>query len=66
MDIKGSVALVAGANRGIGSAFAQALLAHGATKVYAGAREPETIRGPGLVSLRLGRHRRGAGRCSGA
>ncbi|MEU1403508.1 SDR family oxidoreductase [Streptomyces sp. NPDC005728] len=53
MDIKGSTALVTGANRGIGLAFAQALLAHGAAKVYAGVREPETVRDPGLTPLRL-------------
>ncbi|MFJ9821337.1 SDR family oxidoreductase [Streptomyces sp. NPDC101151] len=53
MDIKGSVALVTGANRGIGLAFARALHAHGAAKVYAGVREPETFRDPGLVPLRL-------------
>ncbi|MFD9004536.1 SDR family oxidoreductase [Streptomyces sp. NPDC059582] len=53
MDIRGSTALVTGANRGIGLAFAQALLDHGAVKVYAGVRDPETVRDPGLVALRL-------------
>ncbi|MFD7880248.1 SDR family oxidoreductase [Streptomyces sp. NPDC059766] len=53
MDIKGSVALVTGANRGIGRAFAQALLEHGAVKVYAGVRDPESVEDPGLVPLRL-------------
>ena len=36
--IAGSVALVTGANRGIGKAITEALLAAGATKVYAAAR----------------------------
>ena len=40
MDIKDSVALVTGANRGIGEAFVRALLAAGAAKVYVGARDP--------------------------
>ncbi|MFK4145141.1 SDR family oxidoreductase [Streptomyces sp. NPDC004065] len=53
MDIDGSAALVTGANRGIGLAFAQALLAHGAGKVYAGVRDPESLREPGLTPLRL-------------
>ncbi|MFK0158508.1 SDR family oxidoreductase [Streptomyces sp. NPDC090493] len=53
MDIKGSVALVTGANRGIGLALTQALLEHGAAKVYAAVREPETARNPRLVPLRL-------------
>ena len=41
MEIRESVALVTGANRGIGGAFARALIDHGATKVYAGVRDPE-------------------------
>ncbi|MBB3226593.1 NAD(P)-dependent dehydrogenase (short-subunit alcohol dehydrogenase family) [Luteibacter sp. Sphag1AF] len=49
MNIKGSVALVTGANRGLGLAFAKALLAAGATKVYAGARNPASV--PGDVGL---------------
>jgi len=39
-------ALVTGANRGLGKAFAHALLAAGARKVYAGARNPESITDP--------------------
>jgi NAD(P)-dependent dehydrogenase (short-subunit alcohol dehydrogenase family) len=53
MDIKGSVALVTGANRGLGLAIARELLEQGAAKVYAGARDPETVSEPGLVPLRL-------------
>lgn len=53
MKIKGSVALVTGANRGLGLAFAEALLAAGASKVYAGARDPSTITLPGVIPVRL-------------
>ena len=38
MHIKNSVALVTGANRGIGRAYVEALLQHGASRVYAAAR----------------------------
>ncbi|WP_405689662.1 SDR family oxidoreductase [Streptomyces sp. NBC_00057] len=53
MDINGSVALVTGANRGIGMAFTEALLAHGAAKVYAGVRDPKAALASGLTPLRL-------------
>lgn len=38
-EIAGKVALVTGANRGIGQAFVRALAAAGAAKVYAAARD---------------------------
>ncbi|GAA2650075.1 SDR family oxidoreductase [Paractinoplanes durhamensis] len=53
MQISGSIALVSGANRGLGRAFATQLLERGATKVYAAARRPETIDIPGVVPLQL-------------
>jgi NAD(P)-dependent dehydrogenase (short-subunit alcohol dehydrogenase family) len=54
--IEGSVALVTGANRGIGRALTEALLARRAKKVYATARNPETLstlRDERVVPLRL-------------
>ena len=42
--IEGAVALVTGANRGIGRALTEALLARGVRKVYATARNPEALR----------------------
>jgi NAD(P)-dependent dehydrogenase (short-subunit alcohol dehydrogenase family) len=53
MLIQNSVALVTGANRGLGLAFARALLARGASKVYAAARDEASITMPGVVPLRL-------------
>lgn len=54
MKIENAVVLVTGANRGIGLAFARELLARGARKVYAGARDPATITPQaGLQALRL-------------
>jgi hypothetical protein len=43
MDIAGSVALVTGANGGIGRAFVAALLKRGAAKIYVAARDPDSL-----------------------
>ena len=53
MKIEGSVALVTGANRGLGLAFAQALLNAGAAKVYAAARDPSQVTLARVTPLRL-------------
>ncbi len=53
MKIENSVVLITGANRGIGLAFARALLARGARKVYAAARNPESVTLPGVEALQL-------------
>lgn len=53
MKIKGSTALVTGANRGLGLAYVKALLAAGASKVYAGARDPSTVTLAGVVPVKL-------------
>jgi NAD(P)-dependent dehydrogenase (short-subunit alcohol dehydrogenase family) len=53
MQIRDSVVFVTGANRGIGLVFAQELLAAGARKVYAAARNPEGIPLSGIERVRL-------------
>jgi NAD(P)-dependent dehydrogenase (short-subunit alcohol dehydrogenase family) len=55
MEIENCVAAVTGANRGLGKAYVDALLAAGAAKVYAGARDLASIRATSerVVPLRL-------------
>ena len=52
MKIRDSVALVTGANRGIGWSFVRELLAAGARKVYAAARNPDAITLDGAEPVR--------------
>ena len=52
MKIQGAVALVTGANRGLGAAIAEALLESGA-KVYGGARETLNITNPDLIPVQM-------------
>jgi NAD(P)-dependent dehydrogenase (short-subunit alcohol dehydrogenase family) len=59
MKVDGSVALVTGANRGLGAAIVDALLATGARRVYAGVRRPLDYTSvlpklaPGVVASRI-------------
>ncbi|GAA4445248.1 SDR family oxidoreductase [Phytohabitans houttuyneae] len=53
MQIKNSVVLVTGGNRGLGKAFVEEALARGAATVYAAARDPRTVTTPGAVPLAL-------------
>ncbi|MER5312178.1 SDR family oxidoreductase [Streptomyces sp. NPDC002773] len=52
MELKNTVAVVTGANRGLGRHLAAQLVERGA-KVYAAARRPETVDLPGVHPLRL-------------
>ena len=52
MQIEGSIALVTGADRGLGAALAEALLARGAAKVYAAA-DHRLGHGPAADAVRL-------------
>ncbi|MBO1332774.1 SDR family oxidoreductase [Streptomyces sp. VRA16 Mangrove soil] len=52
MELKNAVAVVTGANRGLGRHLAARLVDSGAT-VYAAARRPETVDLPGVRPLRL-------------
>jgi NAD(P)-dependent dehydrogenase (short-subunit alcohol dehydrogenase family) len=53
MKIAGSVALVTGANRGLGKAYVEALLSSGAAKVYAGARDTSKITDARVIAVQL-------------
>ena len=53
MDLHDSVAVVTGSNRGLGREFAAQLLERGAKKVYATARDPESVQIAGVTPLGL-------------
>jgi NAD(P)-dependent dehydrogenase (short-subunit alcohol dehydrogenase family) len=53
MKVKDSIALVTGANRGLGKAYVEALLAAGAKKVYAGMRTVSPATDPRVVPVQL-------------
>lgn len=53
MKIENATVLITGANRGIGLAFARQVLARGARKVYAGARNPASVTLPGVEAIQL-------------
>lgn len=53
MKLQDAVVLITGANRGIGLAFAEAALARGARKVYAGVRSPSNFSNRGFVPIKL-------------
>jgi NAD(P)-dependent dehydrogenase (short-subunit alcohol dehydrogenase family) len=53
MQIEGAVALVTGANRGLGDVFAQTLVDRGAMTVYGAARDRATITRAGVTPVQL-------------
>jgi NAD(P)-dependent dehydrogenase (short-subunit alcohol dehydrogenase family) len=53
MKIGGSVALVTGANRGLGQVFARELVSRGAARVYGAARHPEAVTDSGVTPIGL-------------
>ncbi len=53
MNIEGSVALVTGANRGLGKVLVGQLRERGAKKIYAGARDPSKVTHSGVEPVKL-------------
>jgi len=53
MKIDGAVALVTGANRGLGRAYARELVSRGAARVYGAARQPDQVTEPGVTPVAL-------------
>ena len=53
MKLADATVLITGANRGLGLAFAREVLARGARKVYAAARDPASVSLAGVVPIRL-------------
>jgi NAD(P)-dependent dehydrogenase (short-subunit alcohol dehydrogenase family) len=53
MQLDNATVFITGANRGLGLAFAREVLARGARKVYAAARDPSSVTLPGVVPVKL-------------
>jgi NAD(P)-dependent dehydrogenase (short-subunit alcohol dehydrogenase family) len=53
MKMEGSAALVTGANRGLGRAFARELVRRGAARIYGAARDPAAVTEPGVTPIAL-------------
>jgi NAD(P)-dependent dehydrogenase (short-subunit alcohol dehydrogenase family) len=53
MHIDGTVALVTGANRGLGRAYARELVSRGAAKIYGAARDRSAVTEPGVTPVAL-------------
>jgi NAD(P)-dependent dehydrogenase (short-subunit alcohol dehydrogenase family) len=53
MRIAGSVALVTGADRGLGQVYARELVSRSAAKVYGAARRPDAVTEPGVTPVAL-------------
>jgi len=53
MNIKNSVVLITGANRGLGLALAKQAIAAGASKVYGAARDPKSVTLAGVIPVQL-------------
>jgi NAD(P)-dependent dehydrogenase (short-subunit alcohol dehydrogenase family) len=53
MKLANATVLITGANRGLGAAFAREALARGARKVYAAARDLDSVTVSGVVPIRL-------------
>ena len=53
MQLDNATVLIAGANRGLGLAFAREALARGARMVYAGVRDPSKLTPAGVEAIDL-------------